>query len=306
MNLKSLIPACWKTQARVKPYSLLLVGAFNSPRSNVSAEFFSEELFDRFAKLPHVTLRAHHFCDEAYPVSDVALVHGYSDTPAVRGVAKLKQRVGYTAWFMETYDAPGFDHYWFYNPDMNRDRADVSFVPAPVVGDYYRRSVKLPGSLLLDHDLELFPAAGNPEFDWNRTLWAVLERYRSRFSRICQLARGPCPQRPDWIEVLPVQSHQDYLAATAGFESFVCTHAGSYNHSAVDMAVRGTRVIVPSAYGRTFVPRQLTADLHMELVHSPAAAIEACLQPQWAARAMQTTDLEDVVRMMDQHFQGVL
>jgi len=57
---------------------------------------------------------------------------------------------------------------------------------------------------------------------------------------------------PPWVRSIREAIYPSYLAETAPFETFLVTHPGSYEHSIIDMAARGSQVFVPSWEGRPF------------------------------------------------------
>lgn len=286
-------------------YKLLLIGSFTSWKTNTSCEFFSEEFAKRFSKLP-VSVIKHHFNDPEFPEADIALVHAYDSTLAVQQVDKIKCKVKKVVLFMEEpkYEF-GFDHCYFYNQKfMCSDKG--TYIHIPLAKEQYETVPKESGSILLDHDSQLFPCYRVSNWDWNERLWDFFTKHK-QYRPIYQLERGNV-QRPEFIKKIPIQSHRDYLNATAHIETFICTHAGSYNHTAVDMAVRGMKVIVPivpisGSNQETFVPGCLVRDLSMSLISN-----EVCLEQLLNAKSKQislldkATDLDEVVSIMDRDF----
>jgi hypothetical protein len=284
----------------MKKYKLLLVGCFPSWRENTSCSFFSEEFRDYFCALPHVELITHHFDDHNLPNADFALVHAYHEQAILMGKL-LKSKVKKSSYFMENhFDYLGYDHYFFYDPEFIKPRSDQTFIKIPLVKKYYEVAPKRPKTLLLDHDANLFPFAGNPLKDWNKKIWNILSKDRCGYERIAQLGRHE-NNHPDFIEVIPKQSHQDYLNATKDFETYFITHLGSYNHTAVDMAVRGIRTIVPKG----FVPVGLSQELGMIEVTTDEQII-AALKDHGAGKVQidKATEFSDLANKIDEYFQS--
>lgn len=283
-------------------YKLLLIGCFTPWRNNTSCEFFSDELAKRFSKLP-VSLIKHHFADPEFPEADIALIHAYDSTVAIQQLSEVKRKVKKVALFMEeAKENLGFDHCYFYNRICSCKKG--TYIKIPLAKEQYHILPKEPGSILLDHDCQLFPDHGVQSHDWTQRIWDFLSRNK-KYRPIYQLERGNVVH-PSFVKKIPIQSHQDYLNATAHMETFICTHAGSYNHSAVDMAVRGSKVIVPMAPGtfhKTFVPECLIQDLNMTLIlneHQLETALNTPVKNQSLIDV--ATDLDDVVSLMNRDF----
>jgi len=289
-------------------YKLLLIGSFTTWRNNTSCEFFSDEFAKRFSKMP-VSLIKHHFNDPVFPEADIALIHAYDSTVAVQQVSEIKKKVKKVVLFMEEpkYEL-GFDHCYFYNQKYLYAKKGT-YIHVPLVKDQYEVVPKEPGSILLDHDCQLFPDHGVSGNDWTEKLWSFFDKNK-QYRPIYQLERGPV-SHPDFIKKIPIQSHRDYLKATAHIETFICTHAGSYNHTAVDMAVRGSKVIVPVVPGtlhKTFVPECLIKDFNMVLVLNEQQ-LNVALDNSFVARRDRpaidmATDLDEVVSIMDRDFKS--
>ena len=204
---------------------------------------------------------------------------------------------------MEMY-TNGFDRCYYYNLDHHDP--NHTYVKIPLVKKYFTCEEKEPGSILLDHDGEQFNWHKDPHWDWNEKIWNFFASRRDIFPNVWQLERGNV-DRPSFIKTIKMNDPEEYLKETSKFEKFICTHAGSYNHTAVDMAIRGTKVFVPfdpCAYHKTFVPRCLVDDLDMVL-YKDEKELEELLNRSliYKPKLDQGTDLDDVVALMDRDFQ---
>lgn len=282
----------------MQKYKLLLIGCFPPWRENTSCSFFSEEFADAFGKKQNVELITHHFDDLNVPDADFALIHAYTEK-AFRFVPILKTRVKKSCYFMENYlRGLDFDHFVFYDPEFIKPDSNKTFVKIPLVKKYYEVLPKKPKTLLLDHDAKLFPFYKNKDKDWNEKIWSLLSNDRCGYERIAQLGRCDT-NHPDFIEVIPKQDHVGYIEATKDFETYFVTHIGSYNHTAVDMAVRGIRTIVPKG----FIPSGLTKELNMIEVSTDQEILNALKnhsegQPQ----IDKATDFNDIVELIHNQF----
>lgn len=286
----------------MKKYKLLLIGCFPSWEENTSCSFFSEEFAKCFGEMQNVELITCHFDSSDLPEADFALVHAYFDQALKLGKL-LKGKVRKSCYFMENYeDRLGFDHYWFYDPEFIKSETNQTFVQVPLVKKYYSVVSKKPKTLLLDHDAKTFPFYGNPFKDWNNRLWNILEKDRCGYEKIAQLGR--CEDKhPDFIEVIPKQRHQSYIEATKDFETYFVTHIGSYNHTAVDMAVRGIRTIVPKG----FVPIGVSDYFNMIQVSNDEEIIKALKSHGPGVEQLdKATNFDDIVLKIDRYFSAFI
>lgn len=280
-------------------YKLLIIGSFTKQKCNTSCEFFSNEFANRFEKLDHVEVIRHHFDNEDFPKADIALVHAYASTPGANNCKKLKTRVSKAVYFMEEAINLGFDYYYYYG--CNPCKMPGKYIKAPVSKKLLNYEDKIPNSVLLDHDVSLFPCYNSPIYDWNNFFWEYFTRNKNKFGRIAQLGRGPV-ERPDFIEVIPVADSESYLKATVNFETFICTHAGSYNHTALDMALRGTRVVAPYST-LSFVPQCTVNDFNMYTMKN-SQDLDAIFSKPFINndQIYKATDLDEIVQIMDKDF----
>lgn len=285
-------------------YKLLFIGCFDNFRQFTSCEFFTDELYKRFSKLSHVDIIPLHFNTTTFPEADFALAHCYSNSPAIQNMDVLNSRVKKSAYFMEVANDK-FSISYHYDP-FYRNFSNSSFINVPVVKEYYDVDSKEPGSILLDHDGERFPWYGDSDLDWNEKIWDFFSKNRDKYPNVWQLERGNV-KRPDFIKTVSFTNHQDYLKNTSRFEKFVCTHYGSYNHTAVDMAVRGTKVIVPHVAQRDFVPFGVSSELSMITIYDLEELDVALQQPfRFEPKLDRATDLDEIVAKMDCDFQELM
>jgi len=289
-------------------YHLLFVGLFDYD-STLSVQFFSREMATRFEQRG-VRVTRQNFQETHFPQADVMLFHAYAGTPALNAFAAQKPSEAYSALFMEHPLPFHCDHYFYYDAGEHPDfpASQKTFIPIPIIKNSYPVRCKRAGSILLDHDFEFFPQHNHPDHDWNLQFWEIIDQRRSEFTDLFQLARGPASQRPDGIQVIPLMSQADYLEATSQFETFICTHAGSYNHTALDMAIRGTRVLVPATSIGPFVPQPIVESLGMSVHTSPEDLLTHALDRSWSTEPQldKATDLDVVVERIDDHFRQVL
>lgn len=287
----------------ITPYRLLLIGSFTYPAVFSSCEFFSHELGKRFALLGNVELECRSFDDTSpYRRADIVLIHSYFDRGCYRQLDQIRTetRCCKVVSFMELAHERT-DHSYVYSCEIPDElKLNCSHIELPVVKKYYRLGVKKENSILLDH---LWPGGTN---ELHHELWSVLESLQE-FYDIAQLQRLESESIPAFIRRIPLLPHPDYLEATAEFERFIVTHIGSYNHTAVDMAMQGAQIFVPYAGGRSFVPKNIVELLGMKLFHTSHDIPRMLKEPSITLSVAQAqncgTDLDDIVIQLDQDFQ---
>jgi len=240
---------------------------------------------------------------------------GFSEIPEVEIVA-----------FEETADVIVINDYFgsdFYKPEVtNRYRVVSSFnsvphpdiplnfcywkhltkecIPVGIPWDktIYEKAKKEPGSVLVDHD-------GSP---WNVVCQSreILSWLTSYDSPICQMEPYTTGTRRNFgIQQL---AYNDYLKATERFDNFIVTHEGSCNYSAIDMAVRGTRVLVPMVRGAgQFVPHQVFRALGMENFYGRRHLLEILNTPNSdTPRLNSVSDYSEIASKMHTTFLPLL
>ena len=111
---------------------------------------------------------------------------------------------------------------------------------------------KLPGSVLFDHAWGWVEGYNNyvgsvPNL-WLNRLYEWFQGYGGTVAQMESLLNEERAKIsvPDWVHKVPKAGYPEYLKLTAPYENFIVTHVGSYEHSIIDMAARGIRVLVPT------------------------------------------------------------
>lgn len=191
--------------------------------------------------------------------------------------------------FMECPHAAADWNYCFDGVEARR----TTQIPLPIARDLMTIEPKIPGTILLDHRWPDPLPAGR---DWSDRLWNFFAEHTGRY--VAALDRCDSPL-PEFIQRIPCQRYEDYLAATARFERFIVTHHGSYNHSAVDMGLRGTQVIVPETPDGPFIPSGNIGLLNAAVIHSSADLLAVLGKPVEAGSLLhRSTDLKTVAEMI--------
>jgi hypothetical protein len=301
----------------MKPYSLLLV-SWLKPDSlegiRNSNQMLAYGLWSEFSRLSHVTLAyqdSEEPVDVAGPRCDVALLHCFLQRPIFHQIPQLRSRVSGALIGFSELPTPDCDIQFTF---LDSGRSDAIHLPCPCLADLLREHTrsKRPGTILLDHAwgpyLKMRSSA-----DWSSRIQEWLLRDdgpAAATGMVYQLDRaGQGGERHNSITPIPEASYRAYLQMTERMETFIVTHRGSYEHSVIDMAARGTRVLVPESDGAPFIPRELVARLGLETFKN-RGDLENLLahpkppDPQTVLR--HCTDMPQVVSIIDRTIQGLL
>ena len=296
----------------MKPYRLLILSLPipTTPEGiRCSVEMLAYGLWRDFAKLGHVHLQ---FQNVAGPLTvtepvDFVLVHSYFSVALDERLWELRPftRREILCCMECPMRRPLADHCFTFLPADGVTYAEQ--IRCPCIGDLIDdyRGEKTPGSVLLDHVWGPYDGTDN---DWSNRLYDWL---KSGYRWVAQLRRGGHDEKhhfPPGIIQIAERGYPQYLSATAGYENFIVTHPGSYEHSVIDMAARGTRVLVPLQAGKPFVPQALVDDLHLPVFGSRKELLDILSDPieQQDVRHTVCTDMPEVVQRIDGYCQRVL
>lgn len=283
----------------MKPYTL---GIFGHPVASLAVSCASSQmltwgLVDGFARLPHAHALVFPWSAQAIPEClDVAVVHTYLENLPGLCERLRAARCGRIALFLEA-GSTLVDRSFLYGygpPSPTRQH-----IRLPCPKEELHPQPKTPGTVLFDH---MWPTPAALE-TWRRCRDAAAPlRDRLRFWQI-ERATEPREERPEWVTPIPLAGFPTYLAATSDIETFVVTHQGSYNHSLIDMAARGTRIV---CYADTVAPA-LAADLGAVVVRTDeemrAALLASPDADSLAAAIDRMTDLLEVTCIIDRWIQ---
>jgi glycosyltransferase involved in cell wall biosynthesis len=301
----------WSLEPKpMKPYRLLLASDDkpDDPKDIfLSYQMMNWGLWKEFSRLSHVTLLYQEGREpiQAMDPVDYTLIHSCFGMPIYRNMETLrkltrKQVLNFIE--LPLAKSEGVDHNFTYLAP--RDKTFTDQIPFPAIRSLLDESTrgvkKWPGSILIDHPWKVGAC-------WNERLWEWLEPLKK--SRIVGQLRRPEHEKemlPSWIQSIPLSNYPDYLKSTAPYENFILTHLGSYEHSVIDMAARGIRVLVPvNKNGATFAPREVVSGLKLSTFSSKEELMALLAQPVknngW--RADLCTDMPEVVARIDAYCQ---
>jgi hypothetical protein len=198
------------------------------------------------------------------------------------------------------------DHYFTWLPI---DLPNAEQIPFPCLWNMIQasNSQKVPGSILLDHAWLLDK---NTDRDWCGRLYEWLEPLNDSGRHIAQMQRGGhevAERFTPWVKILPETGYPQYLAQSATYETFILTHPGSYEHSIIDMAARGIRVLVPMMEGKPFCNPTIVEGLGLRTFSNREELLGLLFSPATPPPPRECfTDMPEIVAKIDAYCQGCL
>jgi hypothetical protein len=329
----------------VKPYHLWLISE-TKPESpdeiHSSNQMIAWGLLSGFSKLPHVILthcrtqpRDYDVTGtdwkaalDAQPPVDFTLVHSYTPAPIFEHMSLIRAKTSRQVMWMSELPYNIFDYSFTFLPCSGNGEQ----IPLPALCDVLNASMagvkKLPGSVLLDHAWGWTDGSkcdGEDPNLWCNRLYQWLAPHKD-LRVVAQLERPAHEEMagitiPNWVRRVPGAFYPDYLRATAPYENFVMTHPGSYEHSIIDMAARGIRVLVPSPTvnhmhrdgwavvnaGRHFAPQDTITRLGLPIFRNREEFLSLLNTPfDGSGWGKLCTDLPQMAARIDAHCQQVL
>ena len=294
-----------------KPYSLCVLSLKNPSslnESHSSVHMMTWALWDGFSKLSHISLQ---FQSIYEPLGDIhpdfVLFHACFGDREFEQLAAMRRRTKYkTMSFMELgLPKTHVDYCFVYLPQSIGHCEEIPLPCLSAVLDKHD-SNKSKNTILLDH---VWPPYCGTTKEWSPRLYNWLMPYKHRFA-ISQLRRGGCAASerfPKWITPIEEKPYTEYLDATASFETYILTHQGSYEHSVIDMAYRGIRVLVPIVDGKPFIPTSTIERLNLAIFSTKSELINILEKPVKAIHRRESfTDMSKVVASIDSYCQREL
>ncbi len=289
----------------MRPYKLLLLTythARNLAVSKSSNQMIGTMLKTEFEKLEHVDF-AHkitaEFKESDLQGVDFVLVHSYLGDKDLQRLVSLRNKHGYRiAWAQSLpYQHADFSFTW---PNYGKHSINI---PNPCSKAIYEQFTvpKIPKTILLDH--AWIPHLGT-EKEWTARIIEWLSLLKDEYE-ICKIS-VPLESDlvyPAWVKRLELLPYLEYLEATRHFETFVVTHLGSYNHSIVDVAGRGIRVLSPPNFTRKGM-----SDIFGVCIFNDGQGLRSEIQKpvdenRVNSQINKCTDMVDAVAKMDSVFQ---
>lgn len=295
-------------------------------------------LWSEFSKLDHIILRYYKseltngVTPEEWKTGlsdmdevDFTLIHSYTPGPIFAEMETVRAKTKHQVLWVSEQPFRGMDKCFTFLPFGGTEQIPL---PAPLnVLDTSLTGVqKLPGSVLLDHAWGWIPGYDNFEGDppnlWLNRFYDWLKDYDGAVGQM----ESPVNEKmsniviPDWVQKIPNSFYPEYLKLTAPFENFVMTHPGSYEHSIIDMAARGIRVLVPTPTmphyhvdgwaiqrgGEPFAPLDTIDRLNLQTFSSKEDLLSILKTPVKGVDGSKFTSMAKAVSIIDTHCQRVL
>jgi hypothetical protein len=293
------------------PYTLTLFapGIPTTPQGILmSAQMIAYGLSQEFSRLSHVTLQCVDTEERAGDIrrSDFVLIHDYFDSWVYERLSDIRQATQRQVMgiFEVAHESALIDYWFTFRPSGRVPSEQIAF---PCNRSLLGRTLSVPKisrSILLDHGW----IEEGVRMDWCEHLYRWLTPLAPG-RLVAQLRRADheTGDPPPWVRSIREASYPSYLAETAPFETFLVTHPGSYEHSIIDMAARGSQVFVPSWEGRPFCHPSIVEELALRTFSSKAELLQLLSDdPAPPRSASRFTDMPQVVARIDAYCQRVL
>jgi hypothetical protein len=262
-----------------KPYSVLLITP-SLPSSAV--EIYGSELMNAYGlwrelkRLSYITTE-YHSSDQPIDLGmwDYAIIHATYGRTIYQHLSALRTHIRHKiVVIMETlHPSPEIDYRFSFLP-FKDSPLPHEYIAMPILRDQLEQTLpdsRLCGSILLDH--------AHSACTGSAALWRELYGWLAPLaaSRLigCLRSDWDCGESiPDWACSIPWVNYPKYLRLTAQYQTFIMTHRGTYEHSIVDMAARGMRVLVPIQDGIPYCDPSLIDELQLDTFTTREGLIE--------------------------------
>ena len=270
----------------------------------VSTSVNGHVLADAFECLNHVKVTMLGRDVAKWPKMDVALVHHYLE-PSNRIFMEARSLQGQRCPLLASYLEV-------------TTKADVSFVFLPenvaVWGGHplyfpfddknLKNVPKDTNAYLLDHS---WPEYKDERWQDEETVLTVLREVHPN-AKVCKFAFSrrdvAAPKvshddlMPSWVDPIPPLPYLEYLDRTKQFGTFIVTHHGSFNHTIVDMAARGIRVIS----SKRLIAQSMIGGLGVQTYDDANGLRRLLTSPVTAPVLGNAISISAAVKRMDQTF----
>lgn len=217
------------------------------------------------------------------PACDVLLLRLFTASWVVQNVQEIRERLGCKIVSFIEHKQDNMDLSVGFlkstNPDIH--------IPFPYIERYMINKQKEKNTILLDGQEENTVCMLKEITDW---LSPLANTYK-----IYQLGGTPLAE---YVEVIPKSNYKKYMENTAKMEFFIQTHKGSYEHSIIDMAGRGIKVLVYP----NLVAEEIITGLELPIYRNQEELIKLIENIEVKDVLNKMTPMEEIVNLLDERF----
>ncbi len=271
-------------------YKLLLStgGITDLDKGITSRDMIVSSFYEEFSKIPECELSILDIssedvdaCVEKAPECDFMLIRLYTASPIIQNIGKFRSKVKKIVSFIEHPQA-GMDYTVGYLKNMNPDL----YIPFPYP-ERYMQDIEKEKAILLDGQGKGSRCILKEVTEWLEPL----KEYK-----IYQLGGTPLA---DYVELIETTNYKDYMEKTKRMKFFIQTHAGSYEHSVVDMMGRGIEVLM---FEPSLIPREMTNDLELRTYTNQEELLNLIKNPRKVDVKHKMTPMKEVTQMLHKRF----
>lgn len=300
-----------------KSYSLGLIGwtPYSLEQATTSQQMLCAGLSVGFRQLKHVNLfnfpltwETQKNATELFkivPNLDFILIHCGTRYSPVVDIKKIRSKVKFQICSFIEHPQRGMDFTFGYLKSKNPD----CYIPFPYCKEFMINKQKTPKTILLNDSIYI-------EHDIAKKIGEWLSPLLSEGYTVYQLIKKSGKLRTtvfqEYVKHIDMCEYGKYMEKTEFMETFIQTHPGTYEHSILDMAGRGVKTLIPSNQlesnnAAPFIPQEMIDGLQLSTFTSQKELLNLIRTPlTTSSKINKMTEMCDVVKIIDGHFQKVL
>jgi hypothetical protein len=194
----------------------------------------------------------------------------------------------------------GVDYSFIFNSDCKYD-GRTSYICLPCQKDLLRLTPKEPKTVLVDHCWESFVGTGK-DITYEIEVWLDDIKHEYKIYRMIRPQDKFNHRIMDFEIPLITSDYLTYLNSTSTIENFIVTHHEGYSYGVIDMAARGTRVLIP----KDFLARCVTESLKIPEFRNKQEMLDIIttpVEPTWSHKINICTDYDAIADEIDSKIQ---
>lgn len=290
-----------------KSYNMLILGYdpedLSRSYSSISMLTFCTKAALR--KLEHIKIRSLPivpFKPDQLPEVDFVLLICYTGiTPEQINLIREKTKAKKIMSLCEiNFIGIGVDYSFIFNPDCKYD-GYTSYICLPCPKNLLTLTPKEPKTILIDHCWESFVGTGK-DITYEIEVWLDDIKREYKIYRMIRPQDKFNHRIMDFEIPLTTSDYLTYLDHTSAIENFIVTHHEGYPYGVIDMAARGTRVLMPKG----FIARCMVESLGIPTFTSKYEMLDiitAPIEPTWSNKVDACTDYDTIANEIDSKIQ---